>query len=133
MNEPTALDVVTELSRRFQAGDGPGALQLFHPDLCIEQPASLPHGGLHHGPGGMAAMGTVFARFWQRTVVNPRISGCGDVVVQVTTQTWTARDTGRAATVDVVELFSVTAGLISRIRVFQQDTHALLETLNRDQ
>jgi hypothetical protein len=40
-----------------------------------------------------------------------------------------ARESGRSATVDVVELFSVGEGLISEIRVFQQDTHLLLATL----
>jgi uncharacterized protein len=54
----------------------------------------------------------------------------GDRAVQVTTQTWTAKSTGRSATVDVAELFVVTDGLISEIRVFQQDTHALLATLD---
>ncbi len=38
------VGVVTELARRFQARDGAGALRLFHPDIRIEQPASLPHG-----------------------------------------------------------------------------------------
>ena len=50
-------------------------------------------------------------------------------MVQVTTQTWTARNTGRSATVDVVELMQVGNGLVSEIRVFQQDTHLLLATL----
>ena len=36
----------------------------------------------------------------------PTVLGCGDTVVQVTTQTWTAKATGRSATVDVVELFA---------------------------
>ena len=53
-----------------------------------------------------------------------------DGVVQVTTQTWTARATGRSATVDVVELFRVADGRIAEIRVFQQDTAALLATLD---
>lgn len=75
-------------------------------------------------------MGRAFAEHWDRTIDDPRILGCGDTVVQVTTQTWTAKETGRAATVDVVELFSFADGLISEIRVFQQDTHALLATLS---
>jgi hypothetical protein len=53
-------------------------------------------------------------------------------VVQVTTQTWTALSSGRSATVDVVELFGFTDGLISEIRVFQQDTHLLLGLLDSD-
>ena len=74
-------------------------------------------------------MGASFGEHWTRTIAEPRIFGCGDTVVQVTTQTWTARVTGRSATVDVVELFSFREGLVSQIRVFQQDTHLLLGTL----
>ena len=75
-------------------------------------------------------MGATFAALWERSIANPRILGCGGSVVQVTTQTWTAKTSGRSATVDVVELFSFTDGLVSEIRVFQQDTHLLLGTLN---
>jgi uncharacterized protein len=121
--------IVAELARRFQAGDASGAFALFHPEIRIEQPASLPHGGWHTGHEGVAAMGAVFGRCWERSIASARILGCGESVVQLTTQTWTARQTGRCATVDVVELFSFTGGLVSEIRVFQQDTHALLATL----
>jgi ketosteroid isomerase-like protein len=128
-DETTALGVVTELANRFQSGDFAGASRLFDPEIRLQQPASLPHGGWHVGSAGMATMGAVFARFWDRSIDNPRIIGSADSAVQVTTQTWTAKETGRAATVDVVELFTVAGGLISEIRVFQQDTHLLLETL----
>ena len=124
-----SVELVTELNRRFLAGDGAGAARLFHPDVRIEQPASLPHGGWHHGTSGMAEMGQRFGEHWDRTIDNPRIFGEGEHVVQLTTQTWTAKATGRRATVDVVELFGFTDGLISEIRVFQQDTHTLLATL----
>jgi ketosteroid isomerase-like protein len=123
-------DIVAELARRFQAGDSAGAFGLFHPGIRIEQPASLPHGGWHRGHEGVAAMGAAFGRVWSRSIDSPRILGCGESVVQVTTQTWTARATGRSATVDVVELFSFRDGLVAEIRVFQQDTHLLLATLD---
>jgi ketosteroid isomerase-like protein len=123
-------DVVAELARRFQAGDAAGAFRLFHPAIRIEQPASLPHGGWHQGHEGVAAMGAAFGRVWARSIARPRILGCGESVVQVTTQTWTAKTTGRSATVDVVELFSFRDGLVAEIRVFQQDTHLLLGTLD---
>ncbi|HEY1699147.1 MAG TPA: hypothetical protein VGG75_05445 [Trebonia sp.] len=51
-------------------------------------------------------------------------------VTQVTTQTWSSVATGRSATVDVVELCSFREGLVAQIRVFQQDTHLLLGTLD---
>jgi hypothetical protein len=122
----TPVDVVEELVGRFRAGDWDGALDLLHPEFRIEQPASLPHGGWHRGRDGMATMAGIFARYWDRTIGPPRIVGCEELVVQVTTQTWTGKETGRAATVDVVELFTVSDGLVREIRVFQQDTHLLL-------
>lgn len=128
----TALEVVRELARRFAAGDAADAMALFHPGIRIEQPASLPHGGWHEGVDGVATMGARFAEHWERTITDPRMFGDDEHVAQVTTQTWTARTTGRAATVDVVELFRFDDGLVSEIRVFQQDTHALLATLDPD-
>jgi ketosteroid isomerase-like protein len=129
-----AAAVVAELGRRFRAGDRDGARALLAPDLRIEQPASLPHGGSHHGPDGMEAMGAQFAEHWDRTIGEADLrpwGETGDAAVQVTTQTWTAKATGRSATVDVVELIRVADGRIVEIRVFQQDTHALLATLDR--
>ena len=99
------VEVVTELGRRFAAGDGAGAAALFHPQIRIEQPASLPHGGWHLGHEGMASMGAVFGQYWSRVITDPRIFGCDGRVVQVTTQTWTAKSTGRSAAVDVVEAY----------------------------
>jgi ketosteroid isomerase-like protein len=128
VTDPLAL--VTELARRFRSGDSDGAFALLHPAFRIQQPASLPHGGWYEGRAGMERMGQEFARHWDRTIDAPRIFGGGDPVVQLTTQTWTAKRTGRSATVDVVELFSCAGGLITEIRVFQQDTHLLLATLD---
>jgi ketosteroid isomerase-like protein len=123
-------EIVGELNRRFLAGDRDGAMELLDPDLRIEQPASLPHGGWHHGHDGMAAMGQTFGEHWDRRIEDPRLLDCGDTVVQVTRQTWTARATSRSATVEVVELLSVADGRVTEIRVFPQDTHTLLATLD---
>jgi uncharacterized protein len=126
-----AVDVVIEMARRFQSGDVAGARALMHPEIRVQQPASLPHGGWHTGQAGMATMNAVAGGIWDRAIVDPRITGSGPTAVQITTQTWTAKATGRAATVDVVELFTVEAGTIREIRVFQQDTHLLLGTIDQ--
>src|SRR4051812_18084289 len=123
-------ELVKEMGRRFLAGDRDGAFALLHPDFRIQQPASLPHGGWHEGREGMEHMGETFARYWTRTISEPQILGAGDTLVHITTQTWTAKATRRAATVDVVELFSFADDRIAEIRVFQQDTHLLLGTLD---
>ncbi len=129
--EPDAIEVVERFVTSFMTGDREGALKLLHPDFRIQQPESLPHGGWYQGAEGMAEMGAAFGRYWDRTIGPPRILGCGATAVQVTAQTWTAKETGRSATVDVVEIFEVTDGLLAEIRVFQQDTHLLLETLQQ--
>ncbi|HSA49131.1 MAG TPA: nuclear transport factor 2 family protein [Yinghuangia sp.] len=125
-----AAGVVREVSRRFRSGDVDGAFRLYHPKIRVAQPDSLPHGGRHEGVAGLGRMAAEFGRHWDRTIGEPRILGCGPSVVQVTTQTWTAKRTGRSATVDVVELIALTDGLVSEIRVFPQDTHLLLATLD---
>jgi uncharacterized protein len=127
-----ALEVFAELQRCFAAGDADGIAAVLHPDFEIEQPPSFPHGGRHAGMAGMGEMGRRFAEHWDRTIADPVVHGCGDVVVQVTTQTWTAKATGRAATVDVVELVAVADDRIREIRVFQQDSHLLLATLDQE-
>ncbi|MBO0728202.1 MAG: nuclear transport factor 2 family protein [Acidimicrobiaceae bacterium] len=124
-----AASAVEEFGRRFLAGDRDGAMGMLHSGFRIQQPASLPHGGWHHGAQGMAKMGSIFSRYWERTISDAQIMPCGDGAMQITTQTWTAKDTGRKATVDVLELFKMSDGLISEIRVFQQDTHLLMSTL----
>jgi uncharacterized protein len=121
---------IDELARRFRARDYAGALELFAPNVRIEQPTSLPHGGWHDGRDAVDAMGATFRRYWDRTIDAPRVLCCDESLVMVTTQTWTAKATGRSATVDVVELFTIRDGLVSEVRVFQQDTHLLLATLN---
>ncbi len=125
----TGLEIVEELSRRLAAGDMEGAFALYHAQLRIVQPASLPHGGVHQGPDGVKQMGARFAKHWTRTISAPQRSAAGDGVVQVTTQTWTAKSTGRSETVEVVELFAFADGKVKEIRVFQHDTQRLLATL----
>lgn len=129
---PDPIDLVVELGRRFRSPDGPSVAELLHPTFHVEQPSSLPHGGVHHGPAGMAAMAEAFGRHWTRTIGPATVGQLGDQVVQVTHQRWTARATGRTAEVDVVELFTVRDGQVAAIRVFPQDTHALLDTLAPD-
>ncbi|HEY7106156.1 MAG TPA: nuclear transport factor 2 family protein [Acidimicrobiia bacterium] len=123
------MDAVEELARRLRASEYAAVLEMFHPDVRVQQPSSLPHGGWHEGRTAVDAMGATFGTYWERTITDPRVVTTGDGLVMVTTQTWTAKATGRVATVDVVELFSFTDGMVSEIRVFQQDTHLLLGTL----
>jgi len=125
------IEIVAELARRFAAGDFNSAFELYHPQVRIEQPASLPHGGVHLGRDGVRAMGAKFAKFWTRTISEPTRTACSDGrVLQLTTQTWTGKSTGRSASMDVVELFSFEGNAVSEIRVFQHDTQRLMATLS---
>jgi ketosteroid isomerase-like protein len=123
------MDVFAELQAAFGAGDPERIAAVLHPDFEIEQPGSFPHGGRFSGMAGMGEMSAKFAEHWNRTIDNPVVREADDVVIQLTTQTWVSKETGRSATVDVVELVTVQDDAIREIRVFQQDTHVLLETL----
>lgn len=126
------INIVAELARRFAAGDFDSAFALYHPRVRIEQPSSLPHGGIHEGHDGVRAMGATFAKYWTRTISEPTRTICGDGrLLQLTTQTWSAKSTGRCASMDVLELFSFAGNMVSEIRVFQHDTHRLLATLSQ--
>ena len=126
----TGADVVRELARRFQARDRDGARALMHPDIVVTQPATLPHGGVHRGHDGLDRMGAAFAEHWDRSIADARVLDAGPVVVQVTTQTWTARTSGRSATVNVVELITLAGGVVTEIEVFPADTNLLLGLLD---
>jgi ketosteroid isomerase-like protein len=123
--------LVEELNRRFVAGDSAGAFALFAEDIVIDQPTSLPHGGAHKGHEAVRAMGAEYSQHWTRVIENPRVTGTAKHVVEVTTQTWTSKATGRKATVEVTELFTFTPSgdQVATITVFPQDTHLLLSTL----
>ena len=126
----TAASVVEELGARFRAGDFDSARSLYAPTIRVQQPESFPHGGWHEGLPGLDAMAKTFAEHWDRAITASQVHDAGETLaVQVTTQTWTAKQTGKAATVDVVELITVADGFVTQIRVFQQDSAALLATL----
>jgi uncharacterized protein len=125
-----SLSLLEELARRFRAGEMESAFELYHPRVRIDQPASLPHGGVHEGRAAVRDMGSQFALHWTRTISDPYRTTCGDGrVLQITQQTWTARSTGKSACVDVLELIAFADEMIAEIRVFQQDTQRLLDTL----
>ena len=126
----TGLAIVEELGRRFRAGQLGAAFELYHPQIRIEQPVSLPHGGVHQGHAAVRDMGALFAKYWTRAISEPYRTSCTDGhVLQITQQTWTAITTNKSATVDVIELIAFQDDTISEIRVFQQDTQLLMATL----
>ncbi len=127
----SAAGVFARLQEAFAASDPDAIGAVLHPDFEIEQPSSFPHGGRFRGLDGMGEMSAVFAEHWIREIADPVVRETDDgLVVQVTTQTWTAKSTGRSATVDVVELITIADDRVREIRVFQQDTAALLATLD---
>ena len=127
-----SLALVEELARRFLAGQLEAAFQLYHPNIRIELPASLPHGGTHQGHAAVRDMGKLFACHWTRTISAPYRTSCADgTVLQITQQTWTSIATSKSATVEVLELIAFNAATITKIQVYQSDTHRLMATLDR--
>ena len=99
-------------------------------EFTINEPASLPYGGAHHGfEGYVALMRQIGATF--ELVFEPHgLYALDDRNVLLHMDvTFAARSTGKRVTLPVVELLEVAGARVRRSEVFISDTAALLATL----
>jgi uncharacterized protein len=110
-----------------------GALALLSEDVRVDEPESLPWGGVHTGPKAFvsevaAVMGGLASAAFDDIAVD---QAGGDVIVRLRL-TLTLKRTNRSVTVPIVEIYRVQAGRITSIDVFLKDTGPLLEGLAED-
>lgn len=121
------VDVMRSFVERFLAGDLPGVLDLIHPDMVLNEGASLPWGGDHVGKEGFARLAGVILTDYDLKVESYDLSDAGDFVVARMRAGFTHRRTGRHISMPVVELYELRDGLIWRADIFYKDTHAITE------
>jgi ketosteroid isomerase-like protein len=135
MSQPpsTATRPTQEVIEAFYAGalrgDVAAVSTVLHPDVVIQEPASLPYGGDHKGrEAALALLGTLFAGVDRDAVVIEHLV-CGDRAAAAMLSVPFRAATGPAATMLVCETFEVSDGLITRIRPYYFDTAALLAAM----
>jgi ketosteroid isomerase-like protein len=114
---------------RFLVGDLPGALEHVHPEVVLDEAASLPFGGQFHGHSGYLEFVQAVMAAIEFEVLGRELLDAGERVVAMIETTMTPRGGGPAVRMPVVEIYSFTDGRISRFDVFYKDTKALTDAM----
>lgn len=114
------------------SGDGMQMKALCHPDLIVEDPASLPFGGAYRGYDGLLEVaGKLFAAI-ENCRIEPQAAlgePGGDEFVLRQRLTGRAVRSGKPVEMEILEHYQFKDGLLIGIRPFYWDTAALLEVL----
>jgi hypothetical protein len=103
---------------------------LFAPDIVLVEPASLPHGGSHRGLPAFHTVQAAMRELWEQRIEATTYWRCApDLFALRIVIRWTARATGRAVVLPMVDLIRISRGQITEIEVFLHDTKALVDTL----
>jgi SnoaL-like protein len=99
-------------------------------DFVIVEPNSLPYGGSHRGLDGYVELMRQIGELFELEFEPLRLHALDEVTVLLQMRvTFTARSSGRAVTLQVVELLEVEHERVRRSEVYLSDTAALLQTL----
>jgi ketosteroid isomerase-like protein len=120
---------VARFAQAYLDGDIAAVLGSIAPGCVIHQAEALPWGGDWTGPEGFVAMVTRMVTNLDVELVSIDIMDAGQVAVGKLAARWTARATGEAAVMTVVEHYTVENGLITDLDVYYKDT-ALIRRLD---
>jgi ketosteroid isomerase-like protein len=126
----SGLATVRRFNELIGVGDLEGAIALLHPDVVVREPPGLPYGGEYRGrdafrelTGHLMALAPVPLAF--------DYFDAGDVVAARLSARFTAAS-GRSAEVEIVDLFWVRDGLITKTEVFIDDPAAIAALLGEE-
>jgi ketosteroid isomerase-like protein len=124
----TPLEIIRKGYERYSKRDLAGVFELLSPDIVIEQTTDLPWGGEHYGHDGARQF---FAGLAAHTAATPRPEkyiSAGNDIVAIGRLVGTATATGNVIDLDIVHVWTVTDGRITRFQAFI-DTPGMLEAL----
>ena len=125
-----AVAVAERMMEAVKAMNPEEFLACLHSDVVFSEADSLPYGGEHKGIDGILKLFTTVVEQFDFAIEDYSLADAGEFVVNRATATFTARSTGRSLTTDVIELYWVTDGLISRGDIFYKDTLAMVALLD---
>jgi uncharacterized protein len=123
----SASEVVRGIFAAISRGDLPGLMSLLDEHIVVDEPESLPCGGVHRGLEAfrnnvLMVMGKKFAI----RALRCEVIGEGDTVAASADIEFTSRSTGKILLMPYVELHTVKDGKSRYVKVFPQDTHRLV-------
>lgn len=124
------VDILRRMLAAFQAGDYASGERYLHEDLVIDEPESVPHGGIFHGRDASRRVKEVIRAHWDQRMGELELHESGEIVISRRPITWTSRKTGKSAECTAVEFFEFRDGKVAKITVYLSDTARLLATLS---
>jgi uncharacterized protein len=124
---------IDRLLASLRSGDAAQIKALCHPDMRVEDPESLPYGGVYRGFAGMCEVsGKLFAAVKNWKCETERVIGDpnGDEFVLVQRMTGTSAETGQPIDMSILEHYAFRDGLLVSIRPYYWDTKAMLDSLS---
>jgi uncharacterized protein len=122
-----ALHVVRTFTAALGAGEIRTCLGLLADDIVFAEAASLPFGGDWVGKDGFKALLKAVARDFDVRLDPAAVDAAGEAVLARMYGTFTSRKTGRAMPMQVLDLYTVRDGLVTRVDVYYKDSRALWE------
>jgi len=122
-------DILKNMLAKFQAGDYVGGEAFLHPELMVDEPESIPHGGIFKGRDASRRVKEIIRATWDQQMGELELWDCGDTVISRREITWISKATGKSAPCTAVEFFEFRDGKVARITVYLRDTKRLMETL----
>lgn len=135
MNAQENKRLVMEGYQKYQKGDIPGLLQMYHDDAVWIEPDSeyIPFAGKHAGKGDIARFFQDLDRAAQALRFEPKdFVAEGDKVIVTGEATWLVRDTGRTYESPWVHIFTLRDGKVARFEDYH-DTAASERAYRPDQ
>ena len=124
--------VVRAFTDNLRAGAIAACLELVTEDLVFSEAASLPFGGDYHGKDGVLKLLRNVSRDYRVVLDAPEIVG-GDAFVAVRVRgTMRSKATSAEMAMQVLDVYQLRDGLISRIDVFYQDPVAVARLIEAD-
>jgi uncharacterized protein len=115
--------IISAAYKAAQASDMATIIEILHPDVVLQEAASLPNGGVHRGlQNVLQALAYVFETFDMAQLTLDNIIVDGELAVGLVNLVFRAREGGCA----VAEVWRVRDGRIVEIRPFYWDTAAIV-------
>ena len=135
MSKETSEERMARVMAIIRSGDEARLTELCDPNICVEQAAALPYGGVYRGVAGLRKMLKGLREAW--TDMNASLEhvlgdASGDHLLTIQHLRARSSKTGRPVDMTVAELFSFRDGRLISIHPHYFDTKAVHDACKED-
>jgi len=130
-------DVVRRVFDSARQQDLDGLLSLYHRDVVVREPFSLPHGGVHRGLDEARTAAICWSETWgpyQQDAdpsPDPEVVALNDDLVAARWRLCAHDRVGEGVDVEVIDIYRLRDGKILELETYYRDTAAMVSFLER--